>query len=177
MENYEVTRSIVLQAVDRFSRQTIGENRKRPLRLRDYIPTEEEELGRKREAEDRIFESFLFPSMSARFEQIDEAHAKTFDWIFEKPNAEQMPWINFTEWLETGEGIYWINGKAGSGKSTLMRYLLERPNTKILLARWAHPISLDLASFFFWNAGTSYQKSQTACYGHFCTKSSRNIGI
>jgi hypothetical protein len=59
-----------------------------------------------------------------------------------------------------------IDGKAGSGKSTLMGYLYEHSMTRELLAGWSGSINLDLAAFFFWNIGTPDQKSQV---GHLRT--------
>lgn len=54
-----------------------------------------------------------------------------------------------------------FSGKAGSGKSTLMRYIHEDPRTQQLLRRWA-TISRDLttAGFFFWKSGVPEQASQ-----------------
>jgi hypothetical protein len=43
----------------------------------------------------------------------------------------------FIEWLSSGDGIFHISGKLGSGKSTLMKYLFNHPRTKIELSRWA----------------------------------------
>jgi ABC-type thiamine transport system ATPase subunit len=53
--------------------------------------------------------------MDNREERILEAHEKTFRWIF-----KDSP---FKHWLEskTGSNLFWISGKAGSGKSTLMK--------------------------------------------------------
>ncbi|KAF6240493.1 hypothetical protein HO173_001161 [Letharia columbiana] len=46
----------------------------------------------------------------------------TFEWMFEEPKAETkpLPWTNFVEWLRHGDGIYWVNGKAGSGMTIFM---------------------------------------------------------
>jgi energy-coupling factor transporter ATP-binding protein EcfA2 len=50
-------------------------------------------------------------------------------------------------WLETGTGIFWIQGKPGSGKSTLMSYLKDHSQTKYF-AR-AHCQDLIIIRFFF----------------------------
>ena len=63
------------------------------------------------------------------------------------------------EWLETGKGIYWINGKAGSGKSTLMNYICAEPRTQDALEIWAQPYRLVVPTFFFWSAGSELQKT------------------
>lgn len=51
-----------------------------------------------------------------------------------------------------------MGGKAGSGKSTLMKYLFQQQKTRDLLQRWSQ--SCVLGEFFFSHAGTTEQKSQ-----------------
>lgn len=69
------------------------------------------------------------------------------------------PWSDFVHWLECGEDVYWINGKPGSGKSTLMNYITSEDMTKKALAKWANGSDIVTAAFFFWNPGTALQKS------------------
>ncbi|TKA83739.1 hypothetical protein B0A55_00086 [Friedmanniomyces simplex] len=66
----------------------------------------------------------------------------------------------FKVWLESGLGIFWINGKAGSGNSTLMKFLADHEQTMDMLRGWASPKALVMASFYFSNSGTMMQKSQ-----------------
>ena len=73
--------------------------------------------------------------------------------------AKHLPWSNFADWLACGDGVYWINGKAGSGKSTLMSYITSERRTRKALTNWARSSDLLMVSFFFWNAGTGLQKS------------------
>ncbi len=49
---------------------------------------------------------------------------------------------------------------AGSGKSTLMKYIWSAGRTMSLLDDWAGSTPLTMASFFFWYLGTPEQKSQ-----------------
>lgn len=44
------------------------------------------------------------------------------------------PGPGFVEWLQTPGGVFWIQGKAGSGKSTLMKYLFNEGRTLSYLA-------------------------------------------
>ena len=44
-------------------------------------------------------------------------------------HGESLPWSNFIEWLEHGQGAYWLKGKPGSGKSTLTKYLVSEVET------------------------------------------------
>ena len=57
-------------------------------------------------------------------------------------------------WLETSDDIFWVQGKAGSGKSTFMKFLFEHEQTQLYLQRWADG-DVIAAAFFFWRAGSS----------------------
>ncbi|KAH8705046.1 hypothetical protein BGW36DRAFT_456579 [Talaromyces proteolyticus] len=110
-----------------------------------------------------ILKSLHFENMSARQSSIVEAHSKTFDWIYEPrrwPSSDPRSQIKFHHWLRHGEGIYWISGKPGSGKSTLMKYLGQSERTKHFLQDWANGARLVISKFYFWIAGTELQKSQ-----------------
>lgn len=108
----------------------------------------------------RVLDCFYFRQIDHRFETVAQAHRKTCEWIYSDLEAEGKPWSNFAKWLEEGQGCYWINGKAGSGKSTLMKYIQEDFRTKQALSVWAGQQELVTASFFFWNLGSALQKSQ-----------------
>lgn len=43
------------------------------------------------------------------------------------------------QWLESGSGVYWVCGKAGSGKSTLMKHIFFHRDVPKLLQRWLNP--------------------------------------
>ena len=99
--------------------------------------------------------------MYNRQENVGEAHQSTFQWIFE-PNdldTSTRQWDSFVQWLEKGSGIYWINGKPGSGKSTLMNYVHQDNRTLSLLKVWSGAKEIFTPGFFFWNAGIQLEKS------------------
>ncbi|KAL2408153.1 hypothetical protein ABEF95_008364 [Exophiala dermatitidis] len=98
--------------------------------------------------------------MDDREDQIALAELRTFDWILQAPQGERRTWDSFIDWLERGGAIYWVNGKAGSGKSTLMKYLKNHRMVQKTLASWAGGTSLITASFFFWYNGNTLQKTQ-----------------
>ena len=108
----------------------------------------------------QFLKSLKYTDMGARFEQIKESHEKTFEWIFKDPETTTRPWSNFAEWLQSDESLYWINGKAGSGKSTLMAFLQDHRNTRTFLAKWADNIPLCKGFFYFWNSGGLAQRTQ-----------------
>ena len=115
----------------------------------------------------KFLESLRFPDIFSRQERIDDAHRKTFEWIFQetKPSeARSKPrWACFTAWLEEKESpdlIYWIRGKPGAGKSTLMSYIFDDARTHESLQAWCGKESQLLTpSFFFWAAGSGLQKT------------------
>ena len=108
----------------------------------------------------KIIESLRFPLIQERQSRISEAHSDTFDWIFQASKVGKIGDVSLLTWLQKGSGHYWISGKAGSGKSTLMKYLYNHAETMKALRYWAGDKELVTASFYFWNAGSDIQKSQ-----------------
>ncbi|KAE9374095.1 hypothetical protein N431DRAFT_280000, partial [Stipitochalara longipes BDJ] len=102
----------------------------------------------------RILASLMFDELKQRYSDIEKTYDTTSDWIFDPARTK------FNCWLESGSGIFWISGLAGSGKSTLMKYLCNQERTKRALKRWAGHATLVVANFFFWHQGTRMQKSQ-----------------
>ncbi|GAP87100.1 putative P-loop containing nucleoside triphosphate hydrolase [Rosellinia necatrix] len=113
---------------------------------------------------DRIILQLLdSPNFNDRFEDVVTQEEGTFEWIFTKPELalEKEPNLTttFPDWLESGDGIFHICGKPGSGKSTLMKYICRNRATGDLLAKWSGDNELLIARFFFWRMGTDEQKS------------------
>lgn len=109
--------------------------------------------------ENWVLASLTFDQIQYRQKTVAKAHQATFDWALDPLSPTKLE-----PWLRTGSGIYWIKGKAGSGKSTLMKYLTTHPQTMSALRPWAGARSMITASFFFWNAGTNLQKSQEGLF-------------
>lgn len=68
------------------------------------------------------------------------------------------------DWLIDGHGVFHVSGKAGSGKSTLMKLISNHPRTTEYLQQWAGQKTLVVASFFFWSSGTELQMSLQGLY-------------
>ena len=98
-----------------------------------------------------ILSSLRFGAMEFRHSKIVEAHPNTFCSVFSDKLAP---------WLQGKDPIFWISGKAGSGKSTLMKYLIHDRKTELNLQTWSGSRRLVVASYFFWINGTVMQKSQ-----------------
>ena len=107
----------------------------------------------------KVLATLRFPGMRMRQDNVTENHEKTFHWVYNDAQDQSCPQVHFREWLCRND-IYWITGKAGSGKSTLLKYSYDDPRTKDFLKQWARQDRLFTPSFFFWNAGSTMQKSQ-----------------
>lgn len=67
-------------------------------------------------------------------------------------------WRGFISWLQSDKDkIFWIRGKPGSGKSTLMKFIIDNDNTGPLLDRWRP--GTKILSHFFWKIGSQPQNS------------------
>ncbi|KAK4216919.1 hypothetical protein QBC37DRAFT_78006 [Rhypophila decipiens] len=142
----------------------------------------EPQIWQKRE---RLLKSLKYSTMGDRFNQIPQPHDGTYQWIMrgtrlweqeeEDPDtrisrsssacahtnpALDVCWSCFPCWLEStssASNLYWIQGKTGAGKSTLMKFIVTDPDL------WS---SLNLADgvplllyHFLWAPGGQLQKS------------------
>ncbi|PGH08986.1 hypothetical protein GX51_01043 [Blastomyces parvus] len=143
------------------------------IRHSNYNPSKQEDVstvsrllsemvsrGSEKKIKEEILDSLYYPNMQDRREWISAAHKKTFSWTLEDNAGKHIRWDSLKHWLCRGKGIYWLSGKAGSGKSTLMKYIDQDQRTSRYLEQWAWPQDIVFASFYFWNPGTSMQKSQ-----------------
>ncbi|KAF9876135.1 hypothetical protein CkaCkLH20_06581 [Colletotrichum karsti] len=119
-----------------------------------------------RKAQRRILESLWVEGMVDRFEEVEEAHEATFEWIVDHDQLledetpeESAARQQMVDWLTRGHGIFHITGKPGAGKSTLMKFLCQSPKTLDYLNTWSGEKSLVISNFFFWRLGTKVQKS------------------
>ena len=121
--------------------------------------------GRRVANEERILRSLEFDEWKRRFNDVHKAHTKTFDWMLEDSKDPAIQPTGFRNWLKNENGIYWISGKAGSGKSTLMKFLVKNESVSKYLQDWAGPSAeLVLISWFFWAAGSPMQRSKEGLF-------------
>ncbi|KAH7123067.1 hypothetical protein EDB81DRAFT_226172 [Dactylonectria macrodidyma] len=114
---------------------------------------------------DKIQEVILnflwFRFMRDREMEVADAYGSTFQWAFSPDMSGFEEWNRLSTWLREGTGCYWVNGKAGSGKSTFLKFLVSSSRTTDLLAAWADGRPIRCASFFFWaSGGIALQRSQ-----------------
>lgn len=117
----------------------------------------------------RFMESLQFESRPRRYEGIREAHKRTFRWLLGNQSIEDtalripaedddQATFTFAQWLEFGNGVFWVSGKPGSGKSTFMKYVAGAARTHHLVSRWASPTII--VAHYFWISGSPIQKSR-----------------
>ena len=130
---------------------------------------------RKQDLTKRFIARLYYPEMNDRGDRIAKAHESTFRWLFDETEKKNARWSSFRDWLISDDQLYWITGKAGSGKSTLMKYLcqpiesrsvnedLSEPISRCTqyLKTWVGDNSLLTASFYLWNSGLDIQMTQS----------------
>lgn len=110
--------------------------------------------ARQRELEERCLHSLAFPSMDSRRLGIEEPKGETCSWFFEHPLYQQW---DLRDEAAMSHGLLWIKGKPGSGKSTLMKRLVETSEER--------PCEGGICiSFFFSARGTGLERSIEGLY-------------
>lgn len=113
----------------------------------------------------RLLQSLKFESMNVRRTDIKTANEATYLSFFKSLEFEKKPtsgsaatvWADFVNWLQSDEQTFWIQGKPGAGKSTLVKFLLQHNNTLKALNKWNHnPL---IVSHFFWKPGSILQRN------------------
>lgn len=102
----------------------------------------------------RLVDSLAFERMDARLLNITNALSQTCRWIFK--DAKFKTWLE-QDYTMDHHGFLWIKGKPGSGKSTMMKVILEM----IKKVR-----SGDITVFYFFNARapSTLEKSSLGMY-------------
>ncbi|KAK7215375.1 hypothetical protein V2G26_003378 [Clonostachys chloroleuca] len=109
------------------------------------------DLGKLLSEAQKMHDQLYSPELDFRVRQIEDPFQSTFQWIFQIPT--------FCDWLQNDDfKLLWIHGKPGSGKSTLMKHVLESKQTWELLHNWRRPGEI-VCSFFLHLRGTALQKS------------------
>lgn len=125
----------------------------------------------------------MFSFMYQREDSISDAVTGTFAWMVNesdnKAGSQQKDILEddeetmrqrtrqaFLTWLKSGRHIFHISGKAGSGKSTLMKFLGQSPRVQHELQRWTGDKQLIFAQFYFWGSGDKLQMSLEGLYRH-----------
>lgn len=138
----------------------------------------------------RFLESIWFPEINMRANQITDAHQETFQWLLEptegsdnavdsdprssvseaevlrnpsNPERFCQESDNFGAWILNDESMFWVAGKPGSGKSTLMKFLSSNEKSKDMLRSRFHGQDVRALRHFFWLHGSDMQRSMKGC--------------
>ncbi|XP_014553834.1 hypothetical protein COCVIDRAFT_28984 [Bipolaris victoriae FI3] len=120
------------------------------------LPTHSQEPSRtpmNDEQRQILLDSLRFQQIDARQMTIKTAHAKTCRWLLK--SEQYLNWLDTTR-LDEHHGFLWIKGKAGTGKSTLMKYALV--NARKTMKDYI------ILSFFFNARGEEIEKSTVGTY-------------
>jgi ankyrin repeat protein len=110
--------------------------------------------GHALERRQRLLKCLEFPQIDARRTTIRGAHTRTCRWLLRHEK--------YQSWLDPGKqvqnhGFLWIRGKAGAGKSTMMKFVY-------LETKKAKKPSMAVASFFFNARGDYLERSISGMY-------------
>ena len=115
------------------------------------------------EVQRQCLQALYFTEIDYRKDEIKEAHFKTFQWIMdESEESHRCKRGNFRKWLHSmdhDKNFFWITGKPGAGKSTLMKFLARNKTLEENLRHWKGSNTLIVTEFFFWRPGEKMQRS------------------
>ncbi|KAJ4854378.1 AAA domain-containing protein [Trichoderma breve] len=110
-----------------------------------------------------IASDIRFNTIQSREEAISDTSETTYSWIFEDEpqKVHDIPmWNSFPKWFEDDSNkVYWITGKPGSGKSTIMKLILQQKSFWDTQTQSSGPLRLLLVKYYAWNPGNTLQKS------------------
>ncbi|KAK8024357.1 hypothetical protein PG993_012423 [Apiospora rasikravindrae] len=100
-----------------------------------------------------IMELLRFDQDDARHQNIKSAHAKTCKWLLKCEMYSD--WVR-SKHLEDNHGFFWMKGKPGTGKSTIMKFLLANARRTMK--------DTVVISFFFNARGHALERSTIGMY-------------
>ncbi|KAK3997824.1 hypothetical protein QBC44DRAFT_354322 [Cladorrhinum sp. PSN332] len=119
------------------------------------LAREREEMERREKIKSDLVTKLQFDEMDNRLNRIITAHDNTCEWFLS--TREYLLWCDDRK-RPDHSGFLWIKGKPGAGKSTLMRFLLDKTLTQI-------PGTNSLVISFFFNArGDALSQNTIGCF-------------
>ena len=101
-----------------------------------------------------LMDRLNFDQAGARQATIKTAHAKTCKWLLKQ--QEYLDWLDESK-TSNHLGFLWIKGKPGTGKSTIMKYILAHCKRRL-------PRDTVCVSFFFNARGEDLERSTVGMY-------------
>lgn len=151
MYTYNNCHPIEFQLID-----SVQERTRQPLKEAQFHHPQNEDPTRgalSDEQKQQLLKSLEFDQIDERKNTIKRAHTKTCKWLLQ--SAPYLDWLEVAKRSEH-HGFLWIKGKAGAGKSTLMKFALERAPKEVQ--------GSSTLSFFFNARGRAMEKSTTGTY-------------
>lgn len=110
----------------------------------------------------KLLTSLSFPQMHERGQQISTAYPDTYKWMLQPSARDFRHWDCFSSCLDKPRdhhGKYWIHGKPGSGKSTIMKFLHADLTVENHMLLWSNEQPVIKVRYFFWKPGNMLQRS------------------
>ncbi|KAJ4317890.1 hypothetical protein N0V94_004720 [Neodidymelliopsis sp. IMI 364377] len=107
---------------------------------------------------DEMFARLVFDELNDRLHSVATPHEGTLEWTFDDQQTDEggvLEWLSNTR----GENLFWITGRPGAGKTTLMKLLFRNDRIFDYLETWSGHAPGIISGFFFWNCGTELQKT------------------
>ncbi|KAF7527322.1 hypothetical protein G7054_g10526 [Neopestalotiopsis clavispora] len=130
----------------------------------------------------RLKTSLKFPGLNQRYNKLRPAHSKSFQWLLgdhsiktHESSHDEPKYLkalraetfgDFQNWLrnEPDSKLYWVSGKPGAGKSTLMKYLFNQiEKTNVIDSPYL------VLHHFFWLGTTNERSKHNDMEGMFMT--------
>lgn len=113
-------------------------------------------------AKKRFLDRLSFVSMHARSEQIASAFPDTYKWVLQPSHRVHRSCDCIVAWVGQAQPkskVFWIHGKPGSGKSTMMKFLDSKIDKPKYTMPWTAESTVVRVKHYFWSAGSDLQKS------------------
>ncbi|KAI0505627.1 hypothetical protein F5B22DRAFT_515889 [Xylaria bambusicola] len=155
--NFKAEASMLRNQIDTIAQASDAHADARHHATRNHVTSE---LLKSKKQEDRaeltarILSTLRFPLMNARENNIKLVSEDTTRWIFDQKSLDSKAVganFQFSQWLEAEDHVFWISGKPGSGKSSLMKFLVLDARTKDHLSKWRPDVTI--CRYFFIETG------------------------
>ncbi|KAF5234721.1 hypothetical protein FANTH_12073 [Fusarium anthophilum] len=176
---HKATKDLIVQAVSKVQRAikedfTTKEQRKEFLqsfrypeinkRYNDVLDSDEANFSRVFASYEKVTKHDQRSVLSIGDNSHSSSEAIRYDASHSDPdiNSDELriieeSWSSFIDWLRSSDSLFCIQGKPGSGKSTLIKFVIDNKNTKRLLE--CQSPDIGIMSHFFWKIGSKEQSS------------------
>ncbi|KAK8133613.1 hypothetical protein PG984_005625 [Apiospora sp. TS-2023a] len=116
------------------------------------------------ERRQKLLRSLKYNGMNERRNDHHMHHPSTLQTIWDDDLDTEL-WQPFRDWLTSEDQVFWVSGRPGSGKTTLMKFLVSQPQTLDRLRAWNRNVMI--VSHFIWLLGP--EPMQRNLKGIFCS--------